>query len=461
VLIWVSLVTQPLRGAATPAHASWTVPQNSGLLSVTASGNTVSTALPGRRGTAGQVGPAASPFAGATIDAPAQVPAPTARELWQIFGVWTFVAILTSANGLMEPRGRGLQPLLPAAPVALAFVQCYLWAIVTPLVFYMCSRYTVERNNWARRFALYAVTGVAVANLVSLIIDFMRFEVLYAPRTPPPGRAPFELNAFVGITRMWWLDDLIVFVAVLAVGFARDYFLRFQLRRDETTQLQTHAAQLQAQLVEARLSALRSQLNPHFLFNTLNAVSALVERDPRGVRRMIARLSELLRYSLNDGNEAEVALSRELTFIDRYVEIMQIRFEGRLDIRKDAGDDVLDALVPTFVLQTLVENALKYGVDQSDGTGRIEISARREGERLMLRVRDYGPGLKSVADVATIPHDDNGLGIRNTRARLQQLYGTDQSLSLLPATGGGVIAEVTLPFHVMADMFATGEMQIP
>ena len=379
------------------------------------------------------------------------------RQLLQIFAFWTLMALLTGANGIMEPRGRGLQPLLPAAPVALAFVQCYLWAIVTPLVFWMCSRYTIERANWVSRVAMYVIVGVVIANIVSMAIDFMHFEVLYRPRTPPPGRAPFDPSVLDGITRLWWLDDLIVFSAVLAAGFARDYFLRYQLRREEATMLQTQAAQLQAQLVEARLSALRSQLNPHFLFNTLNAVSALVERDPRGVRRMIARLSELLRYSLDDGHESEVPLSRELDFLDRYLEIMQIRFQGKFAVTKTFDDGVGDALVPNLVLQTLVENALKYGIDQADGSGSIEIVARRDGDRLLLSVRDHGPGLRE-ANAHGLMTSETGVGLKNTRARLQQLYGDAGSLHVGNAEGGGVLAQVGLPFHTAADLHTTGQL---
>lgn len=381
------------------------------------------------------------------------------RQLLQVFLFWTLIALLTAVNGVIEPRGRGLQPLLPAAPVALAFVQCYLWALVTPIVFWLCSNYTLERGNWLRRMFMYVVVGIVIANIVSMFIDFMRFEVLYAPREPPPGAPAFEPTFLSGIVRLWWIDDLIVFVAVLAAGFARDYFLRYQLRRDEATLLLTQSAKLQAQLVEARLSALRSQLNPHFLFNTLNAISALVERDPRGVRRMIARLSELLRYSL-DGTESEVSLARELEFLDRYMEIMQIRFQGRLEVKRDIDESTNDALVPNLILQTLVENALKYGVNEQDGSGKLEISAGRSGERLVLRIRDFGPGLRDTSATNALGTSDSGLGLRNTRARLEQLYGDDQQFSLRAADGGGVVAEVILPFHTAADMRTTGEMKL-
>ncbi len=383
------------------------------------------------------------------------------RQLFQVFLFWTLIALLTAVNGIIEPRGRGLQPLLPAAPVALAFVQCYLWALVTPIVFWLCSNYTLERGTWLRRIILYAAVGIVVANIVSMLIDFMRFQVLFAPREPPPSAPAFEPTLLSGFTRLWWIDDLIVFVAVLAAGFARDYFLRYQLRRDEATFLATQSARLQAQLVEARLSALRSQLNPHFLFNTLNAISALVERDPRGVRRMIARLSELLRYSLDDGNESEVSLARELEFLERYIEIMQIRFQGQLDVTQHIDDTVREALVPNLMLQTLVENALKHGVSNQDGSGKLEISAGRTGDRLVLRVRDFGPGLPSDASASSAAKlNDSGLGLRNTRARLEQLYGDDQQFQLRSAEGGGVIAEVMLPYHTAADMRTTGEMKL-
>jgi two-component system, LytTR family, sensor kinase len=204
---------------------------------------------------------------------------------------------------------------------------------------------------------------------------------------------------------------------------------------------------LQAQLADARLAALRTQLNPHFLFNTLHAVSALVERDPRGVRRMIARLSELLRTTLDGADEQEVPLEQELTFTHRYLEIMQIRFQGRLSIESQVEPAVLDALVPNLILQPLVENAIKHGVSKIDVEGRIQIQARRDGERLVLCVRDNGPrASESVLRAA------EGIGLRNTRERLLELYGSEQSFTLRGAEDGGVVAEVIIPFHKRADV---------
>jgi LytS/YehU family sensor histidine kinase len=253
------------------------------------------------------------------------------------------------------------------------------------------------------------------------------------------------------LRHLWFMNEFLYYIAILAGGVARDYFLRYQARREEAIRLETQAAQLQVQLADARLAALRTQLNPHFLFNTLHAVSALVERDPRGVRRMIARLSELLRTTLEGADEQEVPLSQELTFTHRYLEIMQIRFQGRLVIESQIEPGALDALVPNLILQPLVENAIKHGVSKIDDAGRIEIHAHRDGARLVMSVRDNGPRVGENGLRA-----GDGLGLRNTRERLSELYGTEQSLTLRPAGDEGVIAEVSIPYHKRSDLRTTG-----
>jgi signal transduction histidine kinase len=372
-------------------------------------------------------------------------------ELLGIFAFWTFLAILTAANGLLDPRGRGLQPLVAGAPVTLAFVESYLWAALTPFLFWLTSRFSIERDNRVPRVLLFVVAGVLVAMLVEAVLAYLRLEVFFTTRR----RRPIDFSPFFGMTRLFWLDDLMVYFAVVAAGFARDYFRRYQARREEAVRLQAHAAELHAQLAEARLAALRTQLNPHFLFNTLHAISTLVERDPRGVRRMIARLSELLRTSLDEGDEQEVPLEKELAFLNRYLEIMEIRFQGRLEVDTRADGGVLDALVPTLILQPLVENAVKHGVSKMAGTGLIQIRAYRDAEdRVVLTVRDNGPGLDDDRGEGAQPRD--GVGLANTRARLEQLYGHDQSLTLRPAPdGAGLVAEVTLPYHTRADLRTT------
>jgi LytS/YehU family sensor histidine kinase len=163
---------------------------------------------------------------------------------------------------------------------------------------------------------------------------------------------------------------------------------------------------------------------------------------------MIARLSELLRTTLDEADEPEVPLTRELTFIERYLDVMQIRFQGNLKVSVDVDPEVADALVPNLILQPLVENAIKHGVSRIMGVGRIDLSARRTAGRVVLAVRDNGPGLSGYRPAA------EGVGLRNTRQRLLQLYGTDQSLILRPAEGGGLVAEVALPYHTRSDLRA-------
>ena len=360
-------------------------------------------------------------------------------DLLFIFGFWTFIALLTSANTLVDP-------MLPAAPVALTFIESYLWAVVTPLVFSLTSYYPLERGHILPRMALFFVVGMLIAVAMDVLTGFLRFDVFQVVR----GRYA-DVGLVYRLRHLWFMNEFLYYIAILAGGVARDYFLRYQSRREQAIRLETQAAQLQVQLADARLAALRTQLNPHFLFNTLHAVSALVERDPRGVRRMIARLSELLRTTLEGADEQEVPLSQELTFTHRYLEIMQIRFQGRLAIESQIEPGALDALVPNLILQPLVENAIKHGVSKIDEAGRIEIHAQRVGDRLLMSVRDNGPrvgenGLRV----------GEGLGLRNTRERLSELYGTEQSLTLRPAGDEGVIAEVSIPYHKRSDLRTTG-----
>jgi sensor histidine kinase YesM len=243
-----------------------------------------------------------------------------------------------------------------------------------------------------------------------------------------------------------------VFVAVLAAGFARDYFLRYREHQDE-------AARLEAQLAEAGLAALRMQLNPHFLFNTLHAVSALVERDPAGVRLMVARLSALLRHVLDGSPAQEVPLRDELAFRRLYLDIQRVRYGGRLEVVEDVEPAALDALVPNLLLQPLVENAVEHGVGRvEEGAGGVEVRARVEPspegpDRLVVTVRDNGPGPGPEAAEANGARG-SGVGLANTAARLEALYGPAAGLRLGAAPDGGASAVVALPYHTAADLRA-------
>ena len=368
---------------------------------------------------------------------------PLSRAEWLgIFAFWTVLAFLTAANRLADQSGTSFSAVPRAVPVSLAFQQMYLWALITPLVFWLAGRFSIEeRPEWAKGLILAAI-GLALAYTIDLI-NFTLVQVFYAPMQGSHGK-------FAGVLHgPMLLNHFILYWGVLAAGFARDYFLRVRARERETARRLSETSQLQTQLAEAKLSALNAQLNPHFLFNTLNAVSALVERDPRGVRRMIARLSELLRYTL-DGGDNEVPLHKEIDFLQRYLEIMQIRFEGKLDVALDVGDDARDALVPSLILQPLVENAVKHGVEKISVAGRIRIAARRDSDRLLMTVSDNGPGPAKIARL-----DDAGVGLANIRQRLEQLYGSAANLSLAESPTGGTVAQIVMPFRSRAELRTT------
>jgi LytS/YehU family sensor histidine kinase len=183
------------------------------------------------------------------------------------------------------------------------------------------------------------------------------------------------------------------------------------------------------------------QLHPHFLFNTLNAISALMHKDVRLADRLISRLGELLRTTLDDPGTQEVPLRRELEFLTPYLGIEQARLGPRLTVRLDVDDDFLDARVPYLILQPLVENAIRHGLAPRTGAGRLLIQARRDNGRLVLEVADDGVGVRLGRDFK------EGIGLSNTRARLQALYGDEQSLALRPAVGGGLVVTATLPYR--------------
>ena len=347
-----------------------------------------------------------------------------------IFAFWTLLAGLTVLNRLYDPRGEGLRVIARSGPIALPFVEAWLWAIATPLIFWISSR-TSEVRSRAARVVLLVLAGVAIAFFVDAALDVMRTVFFPLPRRRG-GTGGLMFVLFRGVRRFGLLNQLMIYGAVLAAGFAREFFLRDQRRRRES-------AQLEAQLAHARLDALRMQLNPHFLFNTLHAVSALVERDPSGVRKMIARLSELLRHTLDSKASEEIPLRDEMAFLQRYLDIMAVRFQGKLRVTTSIGEASLDALVPNLILQPLVENALEHGVSRATGEAEIAIEARRDGDELVIAVVDRGPGFDASVE--------GGVGLANTRARLATQFGEAASVTLRTMKEGGAAVELRLPWR--------------
>jgi|GEM_PF-464545 two-component sensor histidine kinase len=254
-----------------------------------------------------------------------------------------------------------------------------------------------------------------------------RFNQRGEPAPQPP--VPFVTVALIRVhVPIYWV--------IVCLAHALAYHRRSEER-------QRRAAELEASLAQARLQALQAQLQPHFLFNTLNAVATLVHKDPRAADEMITNLSELLRLALDGSAQQEVTLRRELELLDRYLDIQQVRFGDRLKVERELDAAALDARVPTLILQPLVENAIKHGIEPRADRGVIGIAARREGSVLQVVVRDSGGGLASSKQ----PRDREGIGLANTRARLEGLYGNASRMTLRNGADGGFSVEMEMPFR--------------
>jgi sensor histidine kinase YesM len=231
---------------------------------------------------------------------------------------------------------------------------------------------------------------------------------------------------------------LFFYWAILGVRYAIEYYQKYKER-------ELRASQLETRLAQARLQVLKMQLHPHFLFNTLNAISELVFKDPESAEHMITNLSDLLRLSLENVGVQEVPLKQELDFLGKYVEIEQTRFHDRLRLKMNIAPETLDATVPNMILQPLVENAIRHGIGVRSSGGNIEVGAERENGMLHLFVRDDGRGVLNGAQHAL----KEGVGLANTRARLDHLYGVAHRFGLENSPGGGLTVDMMIPFKLV------------
>ena len=391
------------------------------------------------------------------------------RALLLNFAIWTLVGAFQASSWVLAPSP--LADQYAGRLVAVAMFNAYVWALLTPPLFRLGGWMNRDAEARLRRVPLVIALGLAL----SAVVTVMAFAV-HRLLLPVPKPSGVRVSEWIVLWHMgrWYGQQLIEFVGILVVATASEMRRRFRAREREAAQLQTEASQLQAeqadlrartaqlqaqsaeleaQLAEARLTVLRARLNPHFLFNTLNAVSALVAKDPRGVRNMIALLSELLRHALAESKQQEIPLRDELRLLRLYLEILEIRYQGQLRTVIAADPDAQDALVPNLILQPLVENAMKHGIDRAGGYGTIEVHAERSGDDLVLTVRDTGPGQDPSP-----PSRASGVGLRLTRERLAELYADEQHVTLEPIGGGGMSARVVLPYHTSDDLRVAEEL---
>jgi signal transduction histidine kinase len=316
-------------------------------------------------------------------------------------------------------------------PVALTRVLPYwiLLGVMGPLAL------TALRRFRAAQHALWPnVAGIA-ASAIAFALLALAGRLMVAPIGPSlVRRTPMQL------LQAYFLLDILTYSALVGTLYAFHFYRRTQAR-------ELAASQLRASLSQARLKALQAQLEPHFLFNTLNAISVLAMDGNHGaVVDTVGRLTDLLRMSLCPDRPQEVPLARELELVDGYLGIQKVRFADRLSTAYDIAPDVMGALVPSMVLQPIVENAVIHGIAAQPDPGLITIAARRENDTLCLEVSDTGPGFQQ--DVTS--SEGTGIGLVNTRARLQQLYGSLQRVDLSNATYGGARVRVALPFRATA-----------
>ena len=350
------------------------------------------------------------------------------RRRWQalaIAGGWTLVGLVAASQRhyFLATAGR---PAPFAESLLGALESCWLWAAFTPAILGLARRWPIGRPHPGRALLLHAGLSVGFAAL-DAVLDVWLTRLLGLGASHSVA-GTFVANSFI---------NLVSYFAVLAIGHAVRYH-ELYLEREVA------ASRLEAELLGAQVRALAMQLRPHFLFNTLHTVASLVRagRQAEAVR-MIAGLSDLLRASLRDGGPPEVPLREELEFVERYLAIEQIRFQDRLQTRVTVEPEALDALVPPLLLQPLVENAIRHGVERRNAPGRVEVAVARRNGTLVLRVADSSaPG-----SAAGPGREGGGIGLSNTRSRLRHLYGDRQRLELAGTRDGGAVATVELPFH--------------
>ena len=344
-----------------------------------------------------------------------------------------------------------------------------LWLVFLPVVAWLSFRFPIERRRLARNVGLHLLACLLIVGANRVTFRFFPRFSLSQPRSDTPGqspgskpnkpepqhqrrRAPVPGPPRSADSKTYRVGPPGAFGVFLGLRAALDVLVYWSLVGgcQAITNFRTsqergrRAAELEARLTRSQLQALRMQINPHFLFNTLNAISTLISVNPRAADEMLGDLSELLRRSLDSVDEQEIPLARELQFVRAYIGIEQKRFGDRLHVEQDVPEGLSKALVPALILQPLIENAIRHGIEPQRAPGLITLQARRDGEQLHLLVRDNGRGF-----AAEEPNriERRGIGLANTKARLRELYGANQQFTFANGEPRGCTVQIQLPFH--------------
>jgi signal transduction histidine kinase len=358
-----------------------------------------------------------------------------ARHRWWLrwcffFCVWTLLGVSFALSTYLGARQDNVQ-ISWKRVLSGYLADFYLWGMLSPLIFLLARRFEL-RKHFPRNVLIHLGASVVLSGFVISAASPLVWYLGYPNLARNPTLAIlWRNNAF---SAYYFHQGLTIYWTTLVVAHALYYYRGLRKREAET-------ARLTAQLAQAQLQALKMQIHPHFLFNTLNSIAALLHKDVEAADRMIARLGDFLRLTLKSSDAQTVAFEQELEFLKCYLDIEHIRFQDRLTVEMDIDPHALKATVPNLILQPIVENAVRHGVARQTSHGHITIRARREGERLIMTVADNGPGLKAQSN-------GSGIGISNTRARLEQFYGSDFSFQIANSTERGASVTLDVPAFV-------------
>ena len=351
--------------------------------------------------------------------------APWQRDPWRWMAAnvaaWAMLALLFAVQGAAMRPGKGTLATHLIEALA-SFAAC---AILAPLIVLLTARFRFTGDQRARAIAVHVAGALAFVIVGGAMMGAAEWLVGGRPNKDLLGSAQMAIIGYFGF-------NVLTYAGVVAVAHAVIY-------ADELRDRAVSEAVLLTQLAEARLHVLSSQLQPHFLFNTLNAISALVREEPQQAERLLAKLSDLLRHVLQDGAQAETSLAKELIFLEKYVELQEARYGDRLSVQFQVDPGVVKTRVPHLLLQPLVENAIRHGTSRKPGLGVIEIGAEPDGSTLRLFVRDNGAGIPENGLVR------DGIGLSSTKARLKQLYGENHTFAIERLVTGGTVCRVSVP----------------
>ena len=361
-----------------------------------------------------------------------------ARHRWWLrwcffFCVWTLLgvsfALSTYLGALQDNVHISWERILSGY-----LADFYLWGMLSPLIFLLARRFEL-RKHFPRNLFIHLGVSIVLSGFVISAASPLVWYLGYVNLERNPTLAIlWRNNAF---SAYYFHQGLTIYWTTLVVAHALYYYRG--LRQNEA-----QTARLTAQLAQAQLQALKMQIHPHFLFNTLNSIAALLHKDVEAADRMIARLGDFLRLTLKSSDAHTVDFEQELEFLKCYLDIEHIRFQDRLTVELDIDPQALTAIVPNLILQPIVENAVRHGVARQTNHGHIIIRARREHERLIIRVEDNGPGLNAKSN-------GSGIGLSNTRARLEQFYGRDFSFQIANSAERGASVTLDVPAFLQVE----------